>query len=362
MLKSHQPRRREERQQFIQEQMTAREASQEIDRLDEAAILLEPAIRAARRAGFDVATLSAMLQSFRDRRESALSRGGGRTLPRNRPEVQRTWNTEGPRNLAHLFIDESGGSRLNLLPQSDFFAVGGLLLTEDAITDFESRWLEWKRIWVGRENATMHARNLRRQHMPYYVKKGLSLEDAVASLESLIDDTDCQLFVTVIDKVGFQREFDTGKVDGFLPGTHYDMCLNFLLERVTHCLLHNGDCFAHVFAESRNRLEDAKLQMEYQRLQIEGTLFHADTWFRYQLGPHITYREKRDNIAGLQLVDILLRAVVDKLTAPDETPRWWEVAKRKLYDKDGSRIDGWGLKVFPHDANLVAKVLELSAK
>ena len=107
-------------------------------------------------------------------------------------------------------------------------------------------------------------------------------------------------------------------------------------------------------------MEDARLQLEYQRLQLEGTLFQSSTWFRYQLGPHITFQEKADNVTGLQVIDILLKAVIDKLIAPESDPLRWDIARTKLYDGDGRRVRGWGLKLFPHDDEFVESLLLMS--
>jgi len=107
---------------------------------------------------------------------------------------------------------------------------------------------------------------------------------------------------------------------------------------------------------------DALLQLEYQRLQLEGTLFQARTWFRYPLSPHITFHDKDDNVTGLQLVDVLLKAVVDKLIAPQTAPLRWDVARLRLYDGGKARIRGWGLKLFPHDDAFVESLLDEEAK
>jgi hypothetical protein len=88
----------------------------------------------------------------------------------------------------------------------------------------------------------------------------------------------------------------------------------------------------------------------------------ASTWFRYQLGPHIACHVKEDNVAGLQPVDGLLKAVVDKLIAPESEPPRWDVARTTLYDGGKERIRGWGLKLFPHDNAFVESLLDREAK
>lgn len=279
--------------------------------------------------------------------------------PRSRPKTQKNWDKEGPRKRWLLYMDESGGSRLNLTRDSRFFAVGGLLIPSQSYPDLDHRWSAWKREWIGREQATMHADRLQRRSIGYYAKgkRGVSVDDILNRLDKTIDGFEATLFVAAIDKQAFQEQYHSGTVDPFLHGGHYEICLDLLLERIVYCLLERDDAHAHVFAESRNRAEDATLQLEYQRLQIEGTLFHASTWFRYQLGPHITFHGKTDNIAGLQLVDILLKAVTEKLVEPTNTPLRWPAASRRLYCGRAGRVLGWGLKLFPDNPTLLESVM-----
>lgn len=356
MLKSTLPDDPDERRQAIEQQATAREASRRIQRLDAAAHLVAPAIRAVELAGLDGGSLRAVLQTLQVELERAAHQGHGRITPRKRPTIQKQWRAEGPRHRYRLFVDESGGSRINLTMNEPYFAVGGLLVHDAAYVELERRWNEWKGQWIGRLQATMHARHLRGNHIRYYVRHG-DPDQALEALHQILRAADVTLFVMAVRKDDFQARYADGPVDAFLPDHHYGLCLTFLLERVVYFLLAHDDSHAHVFAESRNRMEDAKLQLEYQRLQLEGTLFQASTWFRYQLGPHITFQSKTDNVAGLQIVDVLLKAVIDKLIAPETNPPRWEIAHAKLYDGGRRRVRGWGLKLFPHDDAFVETLL-----
>ncbi|MCC6174492.1 MAG: DUF3800 domain-containing protein [Chloroflexi bacterium] len=351
----------DERRRFLEQQARAREAVRRLQRHDAAVHLLAPAIRAVELAGVDATPLRSVLQTLQTELEKATHQGRGRIASRRRPTAQKQWRQDGPRHRYRLFIDESGGSRLSLTPDEPFFAVGGLLVHESAYADLERHWNAWKVQWVGREHATMHARHLRRKNIRFYVRHG-DPEEALAALHALIREVDVTLMVMAIRKSEFQARYLDRPVDPFLPDHHYGLCLTFLLERVVYFLLNKDDAHAHVIAESRNRMEDAKLQLEYQRLQLEGTLFQAATWFRYQLGPHITFQVKEDNVAGLQLADVLLKAVVDKLIAPHMEPLRWDVARMKLYDGGKDRIRGWGLKLFPHDDKFVESVLGQETK
>lgn len=361
MLKSSLPSDPDERKRFISEQEQARSAAREAQRLEAAVTLLRPAIQAFKHAGLDLAPLMGAHDSARDRLSALETQRGARIMPRTRPMRNPPSRDHAPRRNFRLFIDESGGSRVNLTPGEPFFGIGGVLVPDDAYKQMEEAWLEWKVTWTGRPNATMHSRHLGSKHIRYYIRRGASPIDALKSLDELINQFEFTLFVMAINKAEFQREFGRVGVDRFLPAHCYEMCLDFLLERVINFLSNDGDSVVDVFAESRNRIEDTKLEMEYLRLQLEGTLFQPPQWFQRQLGPHIAFRSKQKNVAGLQLVDILLRATVEKLQDPLSSPLRWDVARRKLFEKeydDGRRrVRGWGLKIFPHDDTFVDEIL-----
>jgi hypothetical protein len=116
MLKSSSPGDPEEKRRFIEEQSAAREASRQVQRLDAAAHLMVPAIRAVELAGVDASSLRSVLQTLQLELERASHQGHGRIAARQRPATQKQWQREGPRHRYRLFIDESGGSRINLTP------------------------------------------------------------------------------------------------------------------------------------------------------------------------------------------------------------------------------------------------------
>ena len=327
-----------------------------VRRLEAAARLLEPAIRATELAGVDAVPLQETLTEIVERHRGAASSPLPPAARRGKPSAQRQWSSDVPRPQYGLFVDESGGRRLTIGKDGAYFAVGGLLVSEWEYPDLEADWLEWKREWIGREDASMHSASLSRRSIRHYAIHGKP-EEALASLESLMLRLPATLFIVALDKRAFGAVYQDIVTEEFLPDYHYALCVDLLLERVVHCLLARDDAHAQVVAESRNRLENAKVQLEYQRLQIEGTALHADTWFRYQLAPHIRFRDKTDNVAGLQIADILLRAVMEKLNDPDSSPLRWPIAERMFYRDVHSNAGDWGLTVFPDDPEGLARVL-----
>src|SRR5581483_4654825 len=92
-----QPEDPDERREFITHQLAAREAAARAQRLEVAARLLEPAIRAARLAGLDTASLESTLVRIEGLLADQAARRGDRIAPRTRPAFQKEWRQDGPR-------------------------------------------------------------------------------------------------------------------------------------------------------------------------------------------------------------------------------------------------------------------------
>ena len=102
-----------------------------------------------------------------------------------------------------------------------------------------------------------------------------------------------------------------------------------------------------VIAERIGPKEATQLMNEYSRLQLEGTQYISDSWFRYQLAESIIFGEKQDLMPGLEMTDVIARPIAEKVIDPSHTPVRWEPIRKKFYDGGQGRPESYGLKVFP---------------
>lgn len=137
------------------------------------------------------------------------------------------------------------------------------------------------------------------------------LDDAASKafdddLCSLIDGAKFVLVGVCIDKLRMKQEYP----DPFHP---YHLALGLILERYCGLLNHinkQGD----VLAESRGGKEDSLLKNAYRHIWTYGTRYHKAEFFQRALtSKEIKLKKKSDNIAGLQLADVLARAVRDDI-------------------------------------------------
>ncbi|MFN8638271.1 MAG: hypothetical protein U0360_02170 [Dehalococcoidia bacterium] len=96
------------------------------------------------------------------------------------------------------------------------------------------------------------------------------------SLAATLRTLDFTVVVVVIRADAYLAEFKAEPMDTTLPEHPYHMALDFLAERLAMVL--DGrfrGARGQLIVESRGPLEDAELQHEFARLQIDGTSYTA---------------------------------------------------------------------------------------
>lgn len=136
--------------------------------------------------------------------------------------------------------------------------------------------------------------------------------DIIAYIRAL----QAQVFTVVIDKDEHKRRFPG--VPLFDP---YDYSLAVLLNRVRGYLNIQGGQ-ADVIAEGRGKVEDAQLSAAYVNLRVNGGGAYgtAADYQRAYSQPAIAIRRKIDNVAGLQLSDLMAASQKLEIVASNGRP------------------------------------------
>jgi len=99
----------------------------------------------------------------------------------------------------------------------------------------------------------------------------------------------------------------------------------------------------NIVIERRGQKEDKQLDDHFQRLCARGTgKLTADELHRVL--PTFTFRNKKENINGLQLADLVAYPIARYVIESDRANPAFEVLKAKIYKTDGG-LDG--LKIYP---------------
>ena len=124
-----------------------------------------------------------------------------------------------------------------------------------------------------------------------------------SDLLNLIREGDFKVIAVVIDKKNHVEKY---KELAFHP---YHYCLTAILERYCGLLNFVGG-IGDMLAESRGGSEDTQLKEAYKRVYNAGTRYREPEFFQDVLSSkEIKLKPKRNNIAGLQLADILAHPV-----------------------------------------------------
>jgi hypothetical protein len=254
-----------------------------------------------------------------------------------------------------IFLDECGTHALTSKEIFNAFAIAAVLIQQSNFQEIEDRWRRWKIDVWGSGDVQIHEPDVRRGTGPFHfggdAAKRLSVLD---SLDALISELEFRAVVTVLRRKEYRDSLgERAKLDASLPEHPYHMVLDFVCERLVMALDSEfGGMQGRLFFESREKKEDALLQREFVRLHVDGTSYISSAWFRQQLIPGIVFRTKHDQVAGLELADLLARACAEKVLDPQSTPTRWTQFREKLCPTVMTKNSPLGIKVVPWSEDL----------
>jgi hypothetical protein len=201
------------------------------------------------------------------------------------------------------------------------------------------------------EPLILHRRDIVNRSGPFWrlrdPARKAAFDDDLCALIAAGEFTVCGV---CIDKLALKRHYPQ-------PFHPYHLGLGFLLQRYCGWLNHlnrSGD----LIAESRGGQEDARLRGAYAHIWTHGDMFHKADFYRRTLTTRqAKLKKKSQNIAGLQLADLLAHVVRDDILAEHGrlgegmSPFGMRLASivadkynRHLYAR---RVRGYGRVLFP---------------
>jgi Protein of unknown function (DUF3800) len=166
-----------------------------------------------------------------------------------------------------------------------------------------------------------------------------------AGVLELIRSSKFKLVCVLLNKIAHREKYA-------YPIHPYHYCLGAVLDR--YCgWLNINQSVGDVMAESRGKYEDGELKKAYRRVYEGGTIVIKDGRHKKTLTTkEIKFEEKRDNIAGLQLADLLAHpvkqmALVSNGLCPDPGPVFakdvWAVVQPHLNRRFLVGVEGYGI-------------------
>ena len=240
-----------------------------------------------------------------------------------------------------LFLDESGDHNLSVIdPQYPIFVLGGVIIDEDYAKDPLSDALDKFKLDVfGRTDIVLHTADITRNRNGFEAMKEASFRDRFYSrLNALMRTLSYSVVACAIRKSDYLSRFGLAALDPYL------ISLDVLVEIFCFDV---GDVKrgGAIVAERRDPTLDRGLELAWSNLKIQGTRRIQGRAVRKRLTT-LSLLDKKDNVAGLQLADLVVspigRYVLGKPVKED-----WEIVRRKLRRSPKGHVENYGLVVLP---------------
>lgn len=239
-----------------------------------------------------------------------------------------------------FFIDESGDHGLTKV-DTDFpvFLLCGVLLKEE---DYETIRLAINTlkhsIW-GNKEVVFHSRDIRKCEKEFQKLFDLELKAKFyEELNKIIAGSPYIIIASAIQKNRFIEQF------GKLQDDVYEVALSFVIEQAIMTLKKiNESTTLSIIIEKRGKREDKNLEDHFQRIVGKGT-GRLNSEEIAEHNPTFTFKDKKENINGLQLADLVAYPIARYVIEPDRANPAFEVLAPKIYRTDGG-LDG--LRIYP---------------
>jgi hypothetical protein len=197
--------------------------------------------------------------------------------------------------------------------------------------------------YFGHDSVVLHENEIRKQKGDFAFLSHLpTRNEFVGRLSSIMEASNFILIACVVDKARLTRRSEGAMTNPYhiALGICLDALYSFLAEKNQHQLQ------THVVVECRGKKEDSELELEFRRI-CDG-----DNTGNRHLPFDIVFADKKTNLAGLQLADLVARPVGLSYIRPTQANQAIEVLKHKFYcdggrDCVGNGYENVGLMIYP---------------
>ena len=240
-----------------------------------------------------------------------------------------------------LFLDESGDHNLSKIDvQYPLFVLGGIITdqkyAEGEMTEAVSAF---KRRLFGRDDLILHTADITRNRNGFERLQDTAFRERFyRELNDLMRDLEYRVVACVIRKRAHLTRYGLAALDPYL------LSLDILVERFCMdigSLPKNG----MIIAEKRGPTLDRQLELAWLNLRIQGTQYMQAVEVDRRIQA-LTLRGKTENIAGLQLADLVVspigQCILGKAIKED-----YRIVESKYRKNWRGEHEGFGLIVLP---------------
>jgi hypothetical protein len=239
-----------------------------------------------------------------------------------------------------MYLDESGNHSLTT-PDPDYplFVLGGIVTDEDyAAGVIEPRVRQLKLELFGRDDLVLHTADIARNRNGFERLRDAEFRERFyRATNRLMSELEYTVVACVVRKDEHLAAYGMAAVDPYL------LSLDILVERF-YFEIGDSPGGGIIYSEKRSPVLDRELDIAWLNLKIQGTRRVQAIKLNERI-VGLQTRSKRDNVAGLQLADLVVspigRHVLGKAAHQD-----WRIVESKLRRRRGT-YEGEGLVILP---------------
>lgn len=240
-----------------------------------------------------------------------------------------------------LFLDESGDHNLSVIdPQYPMFVLGGVIMDKEyAAKTLTEELNAFKQEMFGRTDIVLHTADITRNRNGFeHLKDAAFRARFYEALNTMLRRLRFTVVACAIRKDAHLSRYGVAALDPYM------LSLDVLVERFCFEIgaVSGGGV---IVAEKRDPTLDRELDLAWLNLKIQGTRFlKARDIEDRMLG--LNLRAKKDNIAGLQLADLVVTPIGRHVLGKPDKEDWRIVAGKFRRSRRGV-VEGYGLVVLP---------------
>jgi hypothetical protein len=243
-----------------------------------------------------------------------------------------------------MFLDESGDHNLAVIDsQYPMFVLAGVIMDQAYAQGYlEHKFAEFKENLFGRTDIVLHRADFTRKRNGFERMEDPAFRQRFfAELNELVASLDFKVVACAIHKDEHLARYGVAALDPYL------LSLDVLVERFCFETSEATDG-GMIVAERRNPTLDHELELAFLNLKIQGTRYVDAAQIERRIAG-LSLRSKKDNIAGLQLADLMATPIGRGLLGKKDLQDY-KIIRSKLRTNARGDYRGFGLVVLPKSA------------
>ena len=246
-----------------------------------------------------------------------------------------------------LFLDESGDHNLSKIgPEYPIFVLGGVIVEDYDEHQLTERLSEFKRDMFRTTDIILHTADITRNRNGFEALQDSRFRD---QFRDRLNELMRTLSYSVV-ACAIQKKEHLGRHGATAPDP-YMLSLETLVERFCFDIgdANKGGVISRggvIVAEKRGPALDQELEFAWSKLKSEGTYCVSARDIEERiLG--LDLRSKRDNIAGLQLADLVVSPIGRHIMGKRDHEDWEIVNQKFCISPETGQSEGYGLVILP---------------